>query len=138
LEHLQSLPFISFMLLVEAAIAWRHGRHELALTYCSKSQSVAHLRPAPAWLADAIVAVIRKQPDESLVERAMSPEASVVLRAQMCAAQALAGGTLAGAVRRRVHSELAASQYPPDARLEWLTPREIQRAMEDGCPATTS
>ncbi len=138
LEHLQSLPFTSHMLLLEAAIAWRHGEEELAMAYTSQVQSVAHLRTGPAWLADAIVAVIRRNPDESLVERAMSARASVVMRAQMCAAQVLAGGTLGDDVRRRVHSEIKGFQYPSDARLEWLTPQEIQDATEGRGPTRTS
>jgi len=138
LEHLQSLPFIAFMLLLEASIAWRCGEDDLALEYASKVQSVAHLRIGAAWLADAIVASVRNETDASMVERAMSSKSSVAMRAQMCAAHRLAGGTLSDEVIRQIHSELEASQYPSDARLEWLTPQEVRDAMEGRCPTRTS
>lgn len=131
-EALQRLPRAATpnWLMLEAAIAWRAGAVELLPAYDERVQSVRDARLVSAWFMDALRAVVEQRPDETLVERAFHPDAHYYVRAQLCAAHAMAGGSVSDEVKRSVHSWLDGWDYPGETRMDLFSPNEIRRALE--------
>jgi hypothetical protein len=137
LSFLHSPTYVAPYLFQEAVFAWRRGQERRVRELCEPILAIAHLRPPVALMAEAMVAVLQGTVAPDLAERAYELQMSIPLRAQVGAAQRMAGGALSSEMRRRIHSDLRDLQYPVDAPLEWLSPREVTRVMEEECRATT-